>query len=219
MPDLIASGEPSLSIDLLEGANTIEVKVTAEDGTSIEVYALSITRGTVTSSAQQAYIKASNSGADDRFGYSLALAGDTLAIGAYREDSNSLGINNAAQANDGLDESGAAYLFKRNAGSWQQLSYIKGSNTGGDDFFGYSLAVTNDSLAVGGYGEGSNGFGINSGTQLNDSELIRGSLGEKARAINGLRSRLACRRIARPVLVVADSSAADRRHPQRGCSP
>ena len=42
---------------------------------------------------QQAYIKASNIDADDNFGYSVSLSGDTLAVGAPEEDSNATGIN------------------------------------------------------------------------------------------------------------------------------
>ncbi len=118
---------------------------------------------------QQAYIKASNSDEGDRFGYSLALAGDTLAVGAYKEDGNGLGINSGAQANDTLDESGAVYLFTRNGTTWIQQAYVKASNTGINDFFGYNLALTGYTLATGAYGEGSNGVGVNSGTQGDDS--------------------------------------------------
>ncbi len=46
--------------------------------------------GTVWS--QQAYLKASNTDSDDNFGYSVALAGDTLAVGADQEASKATGI-------------------------------------------------------------------------------------------------------------------------------
>ena len=35
----------------------------------------------------EAYLKASNTGAGDSFGYSVSLSGDTLAVGASLEDS------------------------------------------------------------------------------------------------------------------------------------
>ena len=46
--------------------------------------------------AQQAYLKASNTDTGDTFGSSISLSADgtTLAVGAYREDSNSTGVNN-----------------------------------------------------------------------------------------------------------------------------
>ena len=42
---------------------------------------------------QQAYLKASNTDANDRFGYSVAISGDTLVVSAYFEDSNATGVN------------------------------------------------------------------------------------------------------------------------------
>ena len=44
--------------------------------------------------AQEAYVKASNNDAGDRFGNSVALDGDTLAVGAQNEDSNQTTITN-----------------------------------------------------------------------------------------------------------------------------
>lgn len=40
-------------------------------------------------SPQHAYGKASNTGTFDSFGYSVALSGDTLAVGATEEDGSS----------------------------------------------------------------------------------------------------------------------------------
>jgi hypothetical protein len=44
--------------------------------------------------SQQASIKASNTGPSDPFGASVSLWGDTLAVGAYSEDSNATGKPN-----------------------------------------------------------------------------------------------------------------------------
>ncbi|MFP4611532.1 MAG: FG-GAP repeat protein, partial [Thiohalophilus sp.] len=62
--------------------------------------------------SQQAYVKASNTWAGDRFGWSVALAadGDTLAVGANREDSNATGID-GDQSDNSATESGAVYLY------------------------------------------------------------------------------------------------------------
>lgn len=48
--------------------------------------------------AQEAYGKAANTEAYDAFGWSVALSGDTLAVGAYQEDSNGTGVNSGAEA-------------------------------------------------------------------------------------------------------------------------
>ena len=43
--------------------------------------------------AQQAYLKASNTGAGDFFGYAVAVSGDTVVVGAFQEDSGVTGVN------------------------------------------------------------------------------------------------------------------------------
>jgi hypothetical protein len=60
---------------------------------------------------QQAYLKASNTGAGDRFGQSVALSGDTLAVGAYLERSNAIGVN-GNQADNSVGNAGAVYVFR-----------------------------------------------------------------------------------------------------------
>ena len=113
---------------------------------------------------QQAYVKASNTDAGDRFGSSVALAGDgsTLAVGAPGESSDATGIN-GDQRNDDAPASGAVYLFARGAtGRWTQQAYIKASNTDALTFFGSAVALSRDgtSLAVGATYEASNARGI-----------------------------------------------------------
>ena len=64
--------------------------------------------------AQEAYIKASNNDAGDYFGSALALDGETLAVGAWKEDSNQTTItndNSTASSNDGTADSGAVYVY------------------------------------------------------------------------------------------------------------
>ena len=60
--------------------------------------------------AQQAYIKASNTGAGDFFGYRVAVSGDTMVVGAPGESSAATGVN-GNQGNDFAIDSGAATLF------------------------------------------------------------------------------------------------------------
>ncbi|WP_369600692.1 FG-GAP repeat protein [Hahella sp. SMD15-11] len=103
--------------------------------------------------AQQAYIKASNTEAEDRFGQEVALSGDgnTLAVSAPEEDSSAIGIG-GAQNDNSADKSGAVYVFTRNNTDWTQLAYIKAPNTDVEDQFGSDgLALSGDGqvLAIG----------------------------------------------------------------------
>jgi hypothetical protein len=117
---------------------------------------------TGTTWAQQAYLKASNTGAFDEFGNSVVLSGDTLAIGAPGESSSATGINPAAgQADNSAPAAGAAYVFVRAGTTWTQEAYLKASNTGAFDRFGFSVALSGDTLAVGAIGEASSATGIN----------------------------------------------------------
>ena len=120
------------------------------------------------------YIKASSPGIGDLFGYSLNLSGDgsTLAVGAYREDSNARGID-GDQENNEAPNSGAVYIFTRNKeGQWKQQAYLKASNAESRDWFGRSLSLSDDgnTLAVGAYGEDSNASGIDGDQENNEAE-------------------------------------------------
>ncbi len=110
--------------------------------------------------AQQAYIKASNTDAGDEFGIGVALSGDTLAVGARFEDSAATGID-GDQSNNSAADAGAVYVFTRDAaGAWSQEDYVKASNTDAGDGFGFGVALTGDTLAVGARFEASAATGI-----------------------------------------------------------
>ncbi len=59
---------------------------------------------------QRAYLKSSNVDAGDEFGSSVTVAGDTLIVGAWSEDSSSTGID-GDQSNNSESDSGSAYVF------------------------------------------------------------------------------------------------------------
>ncbi len=88
--------------------------------------------------SQQAYLKASNSGASDQFGWWVAISGDTLVVGAPYEDSHAAGVN-GDQNDNSATQSGAAYVFNRDGTTWSQQSYLKASNSEASDYFGFSV--------------------------------------------------------------------------------
>jgi hypothetical protein len=101
---------------------------------------------------QEAYLKASNTDAGDYFGHSVALSSDTLAAGAHFEDSAASGVG-GNEADNSAPDSGAVYVFHRTGTAWHQEAYLKASNTGAGDVFGYSVALSGDTLAVGAHHE------------------------------------------------------------------
>jgi len=145
----VNSGSASGSISLIEGDNTITVVVTAEDGTTTQPYTVTVTRQTAQNFAQQAYIKASNTGAGDQFGYSVALSVDTLVVGAFNEDGDATSTGVSGTDNNNRNNAGAAYVFVRNGGVWTQQAYLKASNPTQSAWFGHSVTVEGDTIAVG----------------------------------------------------------------------
>ena len=107
---------------------------------------------------QQAYVKASNTGANDHFGAALALSGDgnSLVVGAYGEASGAGGID-GNQNDDSKPSAGAAYVFVRAGASWAQQAYVKSASPTSDAAFGLLVALSQDgsTLAVGAGGEDS----------------------------------------------------------------
>ena len=178
------------SLSLSVAGNTLAVGATSEDSNAtgingdesdnsafvagaVYVY----TRSGITWS-QQAYVKASNTEAIDRFGTAVSLSadGNTLAVGANVEDSNATGIN-GDQSDNSASGSGAAYVFVRSGAMWSQQAYAKASNTGGDDQFGRAVGLSADgnTLAVGANDESSNATGVG-GDQTDNSANSSGAV-------------------------------------------
>ena len=84
---------------------------------------------------------ASDAEADDWFGTSVAVSGDTAVVGAWLEDAGGSGA-------------GAAYVFERNlAGSsnWGEMKKLTASDAQVDDLFGFSVAISGDTIVTGAY--------------------------------------------------------------------
>ena len=99
--------------------------------------------------SQQAKLTASDStGAGDRFGGSVSISGDYAVIGAYDDDNG--------------NNSGSAYIFKRDGTNWSQQAKLTASDGAAEDQFGYSVSISGDFTIVGAWADDDNG--INSGS-------------------------------------------------------
>ncbi|MDP1917312.1 MAG: hypothetical protein Q8L14_13815 [Myxococcales bacterium] len=126
----------------------------------------------------QAFLKAATPRQGDHFGHRLALSrdGNTLAVGAVDESSDSVGID-LPQVNARAPSSGAVFVFTRTGRTWEQTAYLKASNTGAADAFGAALSLSADGtvLVVGAPGEASDAVGPG-GNQFNDRAPARGAV-------------------------------------------
>ena len=88
------------------------------------------------STSDAAKLTSPRDGPDRNFGYSVSLSGETVVVGAIRDD-----------------EAGSAYLFtKPRSDTWQSTSdaiEVKAPEGEGLSTFGWSVAITDDTLAVG----------------------------------------------------------------------
>ncbi|WP_437586790.1 Kelch repeat-containing protein [Sorangium sp. So ce1000] len=117
----------------LVGAYNDDVGTNASQGSA---YVFTRTGGRWT---QQHELTAGDSAADDVFGASVALSGDTALVGAYNNDVGT----NASQ--------GSAYVFTRTGGRWTQQHELTAADGAADDAFGASVALSGDTALVGAY--------------------------------------------------------------------
>jgi len=120
----------------------VQVSVISESGATA-TYRLILDRA----GKQEAFAKAHVPGSGDVFGLSVGLFKDTLVVGAVYEDSSATTVN--GEANEASSDSGAAYVYSRHGGTWQQDAYLKPTDTSPQDYFGTSVAIWEDTIVVG----------------------------------------------------------------------
>ena len=89
------------------------------------------------SDAEQTHLTAPDAAAGDQFGWDVAISGDTLIVGAPFDD-------------DAGDDAGSAYVFTRDeGGGWSQVAKLTAPDAAAGDWFGWSVALSGDTLIVG----------------------------------------------------------------------
>jgi len=94
---------------------------------------------------QIAKFRADDAQEDDNFGHSISISGNYIVVGAYLEDTTA-------------ENAGTVYLFKRKSDDRddvRQIAKIQADDAEKDDYFGYSVAIDGNYIAVGAYGEDS----------------------------------------------------------------
>jgi len=85
---------------------------------------------------QTAKLTASDDEAGDSFGVSVSMSGDTAVVGALLDD-------------DSGADSGSAYVFEKDGGTWTQTAKLTASDGAAGDFFGFSVSMSGDTAVVG----------------------------------------------------------------------
>ncbi len=113
----------------LEG-QTLAIGANEKDDTKGAVYIFTY-NGSVW--AEQQILTASDGAIGDFFGNAIALAGDTLAVGAH--------------GRNGVE--GAVYIFARNGDIWEEVQILTASDGAAWDMIGLGLTLVEDMLVVG----------------------------------------------------------------------
>ncbi|KPA14497.1 PKD domain-containing protein, partial [Candidatus Magnetomorum sp. HK-1] len=72
----------------------------------------------------------------DSFGYNVAISNEYIIVGAYNEDNNAT-------------NSGSAYIFKNSNDSWTQTAILNPDDPAENNYFGRSVAITDEYAAIG----------------------------------------------------------------------
>jgi uncharacterized repeat protein (TIGR02543 family) len=134
-----ASGEASSAT----GVNGNQSDNLAEDSGAAYVF---VRNGATWS--QRAYLKASNTGADDSFARSVSVSGDTVVVGASFEASSATGVNGNQSDNSSVP-SGAAYVFGVLEDFTLTTSAVNGVVSGAGDYGTGSTASVTATVAPG----------------------------------------------------------------------
>jgi len=86
---------------------------------------------------QEAKLTASDGSANDEFGWSVSVSGDTAIVGARIDDTIAGG------------DSGSAYVYVRSGGVWTEETRLTASDASSGDQLGYSVSVSGDTAIVG----------------------------------------------------------------------
>ena len=86
---------------------------------------------------ESAKLRASDGAADDYFGWSVSISGDTVVVGAEKDD-------------DYRRDSGSAYVFQFDGANWtEQVKLLPGEEGRADDRFGWAVAILGDTVVIG----------------------------------------------------------------------
>ena len=152
-------GGDKFGSDVAIDGDTIVVGAETEDGesnsksTSGAVYVF-VRNGTTWT--EQQILRASDAAIGDWFGSDVAISGDTIVVGAWKENQ--------------------AFVFTRSAGVWTQQQILTGSNTESGDSFGRDVTIDGDTIVVGAFAEDSAATGIN-GDEDDNSASANGGAG------------------------------------------
>lgn len=128
--------EGKFGISVAVDGDTMVVGSPDENGTAAgqgSAYVYTLVGGTWT---EQARLTASDAAASNKFGFDVAVEGDTIVVGSPRNGGP-------------RDGAGSAYMFDRVGDTWIERAKVSASDSSARDMFGFSVAISGDTAVVG----------------------------------------------------------------------
>jgi trimeric autotransporter adhesin len=148
----VSSGMPSGAMTFTSWVNPVDIQVESVSG-AIRTYTIRVVLPAPLSGGT--VLQPSAPTASQTFGSSLALSGNTLAVGAIGEPPG-LGDSDAGPP----PQPGQVYIFTLSGSVWTQTAQLQASNASPSDNFGASVALVGNTLVVGAPSESSAATGI-----------------------------------------------------------
>lgn len=131
-----------------ESSSEVVIRVVDDKGSSAQT-SVAVARGWQRTSLDTSMLGLDNG---DSFGSAVALSANILAVAATEDDFDYNGIItpiDSTSSNNSVINSGAVYVYRRQAGTWVLDAFIKADNNRTDLLFGQSLSISGDTLVVG----------------------------------------------------------------------
>lgn len=133
-----------LGISVALDGNTVVVGSYYDDDKGADSGSVYVYARNGSSWSQQAKLLASNGAPNDFFGYSVSVEGSTIVAGAHWADAK------------GVD-SGAVYVFTKSGAVWKEQAKLTAHDGAEQDYFGYSISLSGDTVVVGAHWEDAKG--------------------------------------------------------------
>ena len=134
--DAITLGGGFFGYSVAISGDTIVLGAMRDDDSGHDAGAAYVFVRSGTTWSQQAKLKASDGDADDEFGISVAVDGETIVVGAHEDD-------------DAGSDSGSAYVFVRTGTTWSEQVKLVASDASSPSHFGIAVAVSGDTALIG----------------------------------------------------------------------
>lgn len=135
-PDAEISDDFGISVSI--SGERVLIGADGDDDMGPEAGAAYIFRWNGASWVQEAKLTAGDGDGEDSFGNSVSLSGDWALVGAVNDDGNG-------------HDAGAAYCFRRNGNTWQEVAKLTAGDGHENDGFGCEVALSGNAAIVGAF--------------------------------------------------------------------